>query len=845
MSFRATIDELSEVAGQGTRLVSLYLPPDKSLQSIVNRLRSEHAEAEQIKSKHTRKGVQRAITIALNELTKYSETPESGVAIFAGVDKEDREWDKTIEPPEPITSFEYRCDSEFYIEPLEHIFHDDTTIGLVIVERRAATLGRLVGDQIEHVVDMESDAKGQHGKGGFCLGKDELIPLSTGNIIPIEEVTRGDEVFSVCDKNEEIVTGEVQEIYNTEQPALKVKTNKPSGSIIMSPNHEVLTTTAGGVVYKEIQELSVKDKLIVPKSIDVGVEWDSEINWEKYTDVVIVEDGEPIRTRFDESNKIMREVSDELGVSKATLRRAKNGRDIPISTEVIKNICEYFNINTTEFLKRNTVSKNNIPEEITEDLAYIVGYISGDGWDEGHRLRWVDERKEVVEEVENKFKRVFPDHNTSIKERSNKGYYRGEINGVEIVSLFRDVFPEMKKSHNTKVPEKIVTAPGPIVSSYLKGIYDAEGWVMESGIGFGVSNEHLCREIQLLLLRFGIIPSLGVTSKDIYEYATHDRWAIWINDGNSIENFCENIGLTATDKKEKLENLRDNHEENSRRIPEDGRVIRDKIYNHYDNLWKFKNSNMYLSGNRNISIDTFYRNIIDEVEYESLQSELLDIVRRPYTIATIQSIEEVGTKEMVDLSVNTGNFVCGKYVVHNSQGRFDRLEEEATQNFYEKVAEEAADEFSDVQGLVVGGSNISRDEFTDKLPHDIDVIATCPAEYTGEEGLDEVVSRTAERIQDVVDTRARQEVEEFFQDLKGDGAAVYGTDETKRAAEMGAIDVLLLDERTEIEGDLEEIVEMTENRGGEMVRVPDRFEDGERFNNVFGGIGARCRFDPG
>lgn len=186
------LDEIDGVEGKGTQLVSLYIPPDKSIQSIVNRLKREHAEAENIKSKQTREGVQRALTMSLNELQTVPKQSDSGIAIFAGVDVDDNEHTHTAIGV-PVNSFRYHCDSEFLTEPLRLSARDDDVYGLIVVERRAATVGRLVGNSIEHIRDLESDAKGKHSAGGFSNRRfDRLIEESTSNFYDeVAEVAEG------------------------------------------------------------------------------------------------------------------------------------------------------------------------------------------------------------------------------------------------------------------------------------------------------------------------------------------------------------------------------------------------------------------------------------------------------------------------------------------------------------------------------------------------------------------------------------------------------------------------------------------------------------------------------
>lgn len=175
-SWKEKLDEIESVEGHGTQLVSLYIPEGKSLGSVINRLQSEHAEAENIKSKSTRKNVQRAVKMAINSLRMNNES--NGIVIFAGVDKDGNKHEWNVSNLE-VESFIYHCDSEFETEPLREILDDSETFGLVVVERRAATIGKLKGETIVHVRDIDSDAPGKHSAGGFSQQRFERIEEET------------------------------------------------------------------------------------------------------------------------------------------------------------------------------------------------------------------------------------------------------------------------------------------------------------------------------------------------------------------------------------------------------------------------------------------------------------------------------------------------------------------------------------------------------------------------------------------------------------------------------------------------------------------------------------------
>jgi peptide chain release factor subunit 1 len=170
--FRKVIEDLKDYRGSGTQLVSIYVPPDKQISDVVAHVTQEHSEASNIKSKDTRTNVQDALK-SLKDRLRYYDTypPENGIVLFSGaIDTGGGQSDmitRVLEnPPEPIQSFRYHCDSEFLTEPLEEMLADKGLFGLVVLDRREANVGWLKGKRVEPVKSASSLVPGKQRKGG-------------------------------------------------------------------------------------------------------------------------------------------------------------------------------------------------------------------------------------------------------------------------------------------------------------------------------------------------------------------------------------------------------------------------------------------------------------------------------------------------------------------------------------------------------------------------------------------------------------------------------------------------------------------------------------------------------
>ena len=164
------LEELKACRGRHTELISLYIPPNKQIFDVNSYLKNEYSQSQNIKSKTTMKNVISAIESIMSRLKQFKQPPENGVIFFVGHKSVGS--DKTemvafvIEPPLPITTFLYRCDSSFYLEPLEEMLVEKEIYGLLLIDRRECTVGLLKGNRIELLKYMTSQVPGKHGRGG-------------------------------------------------------------------------------------------------------------------------------------------------------------------------------------------------------------------------------------------------------------------------------------------------------------------------------------------------------------------------------------------------------------------------------------------------------------------------------------------------------------------------------------------------------------------------------------------------------------------------------------------------------------------------------------------------------
>ena len=169
-SFQRKLDEIASARGRATELISLYVSPGKQIPDVIAYLRNEYAQSSNIKSRTTRKNVMWAIESLMGRVRQFKQPPPNGVAFFVGnkaigADKSEPVT-FIVEPPEPLNTYLYRCDSTFFLDPLLAMVHEPDTYGLIVMDRAEATLGLLRGKRVEVLRNKQSLVPSKHGRGG-------------------------------------------------------------------------------------------------------------------------------------------------------------------------------------------------------------------------------------------------------------------------------------------------------------------------------------------------------------------------------------------------------------------------------------------------------------------------------------------------------------------------------------------------------------------------------------------------------------------------------------------------------------------------------------------------------
>lgn len=227
--------------------------------------------------------------------------------------------------------------------------------------------------------------------------------------------------------------------------------------------------------------------------------------------------------------------------------------------------------------------------------------------------------------------------------------------------------------------------------------------------------------------------------------------------------------------------------------------------------------------------------------------------------------------------------------------RFARLRMEKRHNYVRKVAEVAVQMFitndkPNIAGLVLAGSADFKTELSQSDMFDIrlqaKIIKIVDVSYGGENGFNQAIELAADALANVKFIQEKKLIGRYFDEISQDtGKFCFGVEDTLRALEMGAVDILIvwenlditryvlknhqtdeerilflrpdqekdktyfIDKDTGVEMELIEQMPLLEwfansykNFGATLEIITDRSQEGAQFVKGFGGIGGILRY---
>ncbi|WP_020504136.1 replicative DNA helicase [Lamprocystis purpurea] len=247
-----------------------------------------------------------------------------------------------------------------------------------------------------------------------------------------------------------------------------------------------------------------------------------------------------------------------------------------------------------------------------------------------------------------------------------------------------------RDAHGKFVPEGVFRLPKDQVALFLNRLFATDGWATvlatgQSQLGYATVSDRLGRQVQHLLLRFGIIAKRRL--RQVKGPSGPARcWQLDITDSKSIKTFLAEIGIFS--KETALERVRQALE--GRREQTNRDLIPPAFWDAIaaakgDEPWRCLAERAGIDGASNIHVG---RRALSRTRLAQLAGALGD--RRLQDLAAsdlywdeIVAIEPIGLRQVYDLTIpDTHNFIANDICVHNTSFAMNLAEHAAIQGRY-------------------------------------------------------------------------------------------------------------------------------------------------------------------
>lgn len=442
--------------------------------------------------------------------------------------------------------------------------------------------------------------------------------------------------------------------------------------------------------------------------------------------------------------------------------------------------------------------ENKDDGKISKELAHFLGYMLGDGTIDGNRIILYDKDIQLIN-VYKKISDKLLDKETVILRKGNANELR--LYKKSFADFVVSNFPKISTPRRAKdIDDSVLKLSNDKLRYFISGLFDAEGYVDKTGIGLRMTNENIVKKIQLMLTRFGIVASVRGPDK-------FDRYELRITNPLYIRYFKERIGFSSLKKNERLDSVVKKYRSGKcSRVPVSGIFIRKLIESEGLKKEDFKTYGMFLTGKRNLSYPIF-KKLLNELKIKFKNRKNIDLLEQVLN-SNLVGITVKGKNEtkndgyFYDLHVpGSHTFVVNGIVVHNSQGRYDRIRDDAVNEFLTKAGEISSKVLLDqkeLKGVIIGGPGPIKEKFEkeDYLHYQIKklVIGIKDIGYTGDFGLEELVKKSEDLLKQAAVMKEKELMSRFLTEIKKNGLAVYGLTETLKAMNMNAVDLLMISE---------------------------------------------------
>ncbi len=207
--------------------------------------------------------------------------------------------------------------------------------------------------------------------------------------------------------------------------------------------------------------------------------------------------------------------------------------------------------------QRSRTHRHSLPTELDERLAFLLGALVAEGTVREQVIEFTATEGEFAETFQRTWEQVFPTCRLHKFLRPPVSFGKQPFWQMQIVSkqvvTFLQHLGLKGKSKERCIPPVILRSPKPIVAAFLRALFEGDGAVEQSSgtlyrLSLTSKSEQLVKQVQILLLRFGIVSTRYFDRK-------RKEWRLCLQGAENLLRFAEQIGFVSQAKQQALQGI--------------------------------------------------------------------------------------------------------------------------------------------------------------------------------------------------------------------------------------------------------------------------------------------------
>jgi len=196
----------------------------------------------------------------------------------------------------------------------------------------------------------------------------------------------------------------------------------------------------------------------------------------------------------------------------------------------------------------------NLPVEMNEDLAELIGYFIGDGcYCKGKIMLAIPhdsiDLKEHFDKIVQKNFGISGRYEQKKNDKSINHIYQSKM----LVEWLKFVGVQKKNSYSASIPRIILEGDRSSAEAFLRGLFEADGTIRNDGyVAFSSISRDLINQLQILLLSLGIPSHIRSIAKRKTSFGKNTLYHLSISTPDGLRRFKEKMGFISKRKRARL-----------------------------------------------------------------------------------------------------------------------------------------------------------------------------------------------------------------------------------------------------------------------------------------------------